>query len=491
MLTASPVVDVAPVVVRNIKHIFQTIGTVQSPFSVPISPQITGRIIYLKVNEGDPVRRGEVLVRLDPSQWQAQVLQQRETLAEAEHRLAEAEITTIPTNVSVTTNITQQQATVASAKADYQSAQDNCRAQVAAAKAAVTDAKGKLSSAKAAIVSAQAAIENAKANLDYATSTYKRDDALYKQGALSAQDWENARTQMLVQQGALAVADGQLDSAQAAQSSAAAEVQSAQAQLEVVRTQGKDQIAVTLAKLNQAKAALAYAQSNRAQTPAYQQNLSALRATVAADRDSLLYAKTELSDTDLRSPLNGFVTGRMMDPGTVATPGQEILQVQAIRQVWVNVAVPEDLSNKLYLGQKASITLDALPGRKYTGKIVQINPAADPATRQFTVRIALPNPHYLIKPAMFARVSIVTDRVNAAIAVPREAIQTTAQGPSVWLVNADHSIQQIPVSIGASDASDIEIKKPTIQPGEQVVVLSKVHLRSGQKVKIANAAVHR
>src|SRR5206468_2124023 len=96
---------------------------------------------------------------------QAQVHQREAALAQAEHRLAQATSMQHPTDVSVTTQIRQQEANLASTQADYNQVHQNYASQVAAANAAVTDAQGRISSADAAIANANAAIRNAQANL--------------------------------------------------------------------------------------------------------------------------------------------------------------------------------------------------------------------------------------------------------------------------------------------------------------------------------------
>src|SRR5437763_479204 len=86
---AAPVVEVAPAAVRDIVHTFQGIGSVESPLNVKVSAKITGRIDYLQVHEGDHVTAGQVLVRIDPSEVQADLRQKMADVATARSRLAQ------------------------------------------------------------------------------------------------------------------------------------------------------------------------------------------------------------------------------------------------------------------------------------------------------------------------------------------------------------------------------------------------------------------
>lgn len=482
----APQVAVATATVRDIVHTFTSVANVEAPLNVRISPKVTGRIDYLEVHEGDRVRLGQVLVRLDPSELQAAVNQQRANLAEARYRLAQAQITQSPTVVSVESQIKQQEAELASSQADYNQTRQNYNAQVAAAEAAVTDAQGRVDSANAAVANAQAAIRSAQANLDNAQSKYNRTYSLYKQGFVAAQDVDDARTAVSVQQAALDVARGQLNAAIAARDSATAQKNSALQQLDIVKTKGKADIEAARAKVVQAQASLDYAKANRAQKPAYQENLAALRSAVAAAQAMLKNAEAQLANTVLTSPIDGYVTGRFMDPGTVATPGQPILALQAMQDVWVSVPVPEEVSPKIYMGQPATVVLDALPGHTFHGRVSQINPSADPTSRQFTVRITIDNHERLLKPGMFARVTMVTDKVTGATVVPREAVRQGGTGATVMVVDDQGVVHQRSVEVGTSDSADIVITRG-ISPGEKVITMTAMRLRDGMRVRVGGA----
>src|SRR5262249_12046730 len=127
-------------------------------------------------------------------------------------------------------------------------------------------------------------------------------------------------------------------------------------------------------------------------------------------------------------------------------------------------------------------TFDALPGRNFEGGITQINPAADPMSRQFSVRVTLANSQALIKPGWFARVNVVTDRILAPVAGPREAIQQTDSGAAVTVIHANSVASVGRVTVGTSDASHFAIASG-VEPGEKVVILSSAPLKDGQKVR--------
>lgn len=467
-MKSAPAVTLASAEMRDISRIYKATGSVEAPHNVKIAAKVTGRIDFLQVREGDRVRKGQVLVRIDPSEIEANVQQQQANLAEAQYRLAQAQLNQSPANVAVNTQIRQQKASVSSATADLNQVRESSKAQLAAANAGVRDAESKVANARAAVKSAQA-------NLDNATAKYNRIYDLYKQGFTAAQDVDDTKAAMKVQQSALEIAQGQL-------ASTLAQKEAAEQQAKIVKTRGEADIAASKAKLDQAKASLEYAEANSVQKPAYEQSLSALRSSVDAARAALKMAQAKRADTVLKAPLDGVVTARYVDPGALATPGQPIIAVQFTKQIWVTIAVPEEISPKLHIGQPAKVAVDALPDRAFMGSIIQVNGAADPESRQLMARVILDNKDGLFKPGMYARVSIETDRVKDTVAIPREALQRDSTGAFVMVVDAANKAMRRPVSSGAEDADHIAIEDG-LRPGEKVVTMSSFPVRDGQEVR--------
>jgi RND family efflux transporter MFP subunit len=470
-LKAAPVVTAAIARPRVISQVLEAISTIESPHAVNVAAKITGKIIFLNVREGYRISRGQVLVRIDPTQAQSVVRQAQGALAEAQHRLVQAQLTQNPNNVSVSTQIQQQRAAVAGAEADYNQASRNYKRQVASADAALRDADFRVASAKASVAVTQA-------NLWDATAKYKRTYQLYEQGFVAAQDVDDAKAAMEVQQSTLDTVKGQL-------SSAAAQKRSAEEQLNITKTTGRANIEDAQAKLTQAKSALTFAVSNRAQVPAYVQNITALKATVAQAKASLRNAESQLSDTILTSPLDGYVTARYMDPGAVATPGASILTVQSLQTVWATAAVSEEMSREVRLGQPATLSLDASPGVVFHGIVTESNESADLQSRQVRVRVTLKNPGRTIKPGMYGRVAIITNQQRTNTAVPLEALHRDDQGAYVFVIENNGVAFRRPVVAGMSDANFVAISNG-LHPGERVITLSVSAIRSGRSVRIGS-----
>lgn len=481
-----PSVEVAAAKPADIIDTVAVVGNVESPQTVDLSSKITGRIELLQVREGDIVKAGQELVRIDPSDLNQQILSMAANVAEAKSKLAQAQLTQGSTNVGVATQVEQQQAAVNSAQADYNQTQENYAAQIQSAQSDVTSNVAKLNAANVQVKSAQAQLSQQQSNLKNAQVKLQRMQTLFAQGAVAQQVRDDAQTTVEVQEQNVNVAEGQVASAQAAVQSAEASLSSSKDQLSIAKKQGVANIASAKAKLQQAQSALRAAVANKSQGPAFQANIDALRAGVAAAEAQYQSAKVHLQDTVLRSPIDGAVTAREADAGDMASPGKSLLTVQALKWVYVNTSVPLEEAAGIREGMNAQITIDTLPGQVFTGPITNLNPTADMASRQFGVRIRLENPQRMLKPGMYARVAIVTRSVHAPVSVPIEAIGKGDQGSTVTRVDKGGIAHVIPVEVGASDGKVSQIKSG-IKVGDQVITLSYSPVKDEQEVSLPGA----
>lgn len=477
-----PQVAVARAELRDLETTFEATGTLEAPRKVDITPKVSGRILFLTAHEGDRVTQGQVLVRIDDSQVEAEVRKQSANVAEAQSKLAQALIAQGPTDVGVKTQVRQQEAAVASAAADYGQARQNLQYQLAAAQADVQDAQGKVDAAVAAMNTASSAINSAQATLTNAQAHYNRLANLLAKGYVSGQEVDNARTTVGVQEAEVESARSKLRAAEAARDSALGQLKSSEHQVNITRTKGTADVEAARQKLAQTKASLEYARANTAQSPAYRQGVAALKASVAAAQAAERSAEAQRAETVLTCPMDGAITGRYQDPGAMASSGQKILTIESFKQIWVSVSVPEDVSSAIRLGDNLDVTFDTFPGQIFPAAVVQVNPSADPEARQFTVRAALDNAAGAFRPGMFAHVTIVTQRADQEIAVPREAVQRDPSGAYVTVVDPDGKVRKQPVSVGLSDARYISISSG-LDLGQQVVTVTSVPLKDGKTVK--------
>lgn len=478
-------VDAVPVVRRTITTTFDTAGTIEAPSTVQVSPRVTGRLLEILVREGDRVTPGQVLARIDPRETQANIRQGEATLAQARSRLAEARVTQSSQAVGVVSEVQRNQAALATAQAQNSQARSDYEAAIATAEAGVVAAAERVAAANATIRTADADIVSAKASVANLQQRSQRYKSLLAKGFVSEQLADNARTELAVQVAALRAAEERRANAVATRDAAIATRKSAERQVTLARNKAKADVAVADASLAQTRATLRAAQANTAQTDAYRENIAALSAAVSAAQADLQATKVLLTELTLRSPLDGLVATRLLEPGAVASPTTPVVSVASVRQLWATVAAPEETARRLAPGQTATVTLDALPGETFTGRIAQILPSADPQSRQFTVRVALDNSNFRLRPGTFARVSFVTQRATNVLTVPPEAIKEKDGEKYVIIAGADQTAQKRVVETGLADAKGTAVTGD-LSETDKVIVLSQRDVREGQKIRVGS-----
>jgi len=199
-------------------------------------------------------------------------------------------------------------------------------------------------------------------------------------------------------------------------------------------------------------------------------------------------AGKRLADATLCSPVTGFVSKRSVEPGQMANPGQPAFEIVELDTVEVNVGVPETDIHLVRVGQKAAVTLPALPGQSFEGTVRIINVSADPQTRTFMTRISVPNPKHTLRIGMVAEARIRGDGMVKMLTLPIETVVRDPQGATmVYVYFPDRKrVYAKRVETGAVYGREIEIRKGLT--GEDSVILAgQERLRDGAVVSPAPA----
>ena len=193
-----------------------------------------------------------------------------------------------------------------------------------------------------------------------------------------------------------------------------------------------------------------------------------------------------VENTILRSPLTGVVTARNYDVGDMYAMTSPIFVVQQISPVKLLVGLSETDYTKVAKGDEVEITVDAIPGRTFTGKVNRIYPVIDPASHTFTAEVVVPNNDRALRPGMFARTK-VTFAVNHSIVVPDAAVlkQQGSGQKSVFVLNGDNTVSSRIVTLGRHTGTDYEILDG-LSEGEKVVTKGQTSLRNGSTVNVIN-----
>ena len=196
----------------------------------------------------------------------------------------------------------------------------------------------------------------------------------------------------------------------------------------------------------------------------------------------------------LRAPFAGELGIRRVSLGQYLRAGDAIVTLQALDPIELDFSLPEKQLGKVNPGDVVTIVVDALGNREFSGEVIAVEPKIDPATRNFDLRARLSNPEKLLKPGLYAKVSVDLNIPRQVLVLPRTAIQYTSYGDSVYAVRPQESgnkegelevIQRF-VTLGEARGDYIEIVDG-LDAGDEVASSGLLKLRSGQPVKIDNA----
>jgi len=308
-------------------------------YVTPIASRVGGTILRVTVNDNQQVDAGAVLVEIDPRDYQVALDRTRAELANAQAELAAAKA-----NVPITSTETSNN---------------------------VAAAKGGVDRAAAGIVEAQHGLDAAKARL---TTTQARKRELEATAAKDAKDVERlkgllAKDEIPQQQFDTALA--QAESSKAAADSAGAQVLEAEAAIKGAESR------LVSAHGGQAVAA---AELRGAETAPEQMTVTRARAASAEARvkqaeASVKQAELNLEYTTVKAPFKGTVSRKTVQPGQVIQPGQPMMTIIAVEQIWITANFKETQLENMRPGQKAAIDVDAYGAKEFSGKIETIAPA--------------------------------------------------------------------------------------------------------------------
>ena len=420
-----------PVERRNLTITVSANGTVEPEHVVNVSPKNAGIVTRFLVKESDRVTKGQVLVQMDNSNLQGQLLQEQGRLAQAEANLRKI----------VNGNRSQD---IASAQARLEGQQANLRKLIAGNRAQD-------------VAQAQARLDSAQAALSKAQDDFRRNQALYDAGAISKQ--------ALVQKGA----DKDSASAQVAAAQQALSLQKAGTRTE--------EIEQARAEVKQQQQAL-----NLLKAGSRTEDIDSARAEVTAARGSLQNIQTQVNDTMIRAPFDGVVVRKYADPGAFVTPmtagssvssatSSSLLALADTSQVVANVA--ESSIDQIRLNQPVTIKADAFPGQTFFGRVSEIATSAtvEQNVTSFKVKVALnSDAKQRLRAGMNVSVEFQVGQLQNVVTVPTVAVTRQHQVTGVLVGRENQPPAFTPITTGATVNNRTEVKAG-LNGTERVVIL--------------------
>jgi len=345
---------------------------------VNIAFKTAGKLMERTVDEGDTVKKGQVIARLDRDQLLAQRDREVAGLASAESQLAQAKTSLEWQKDTLAGDIEQKTADLASNEARLAELKNGARPQE------------KLD-AQAAVDSAQSELERAKKDWDRAQVLHRDDDISTAQFDQYRQRWDSATAA--------------LNSAKERQGLVLAGPRA-----EVVNAQQ--------AQVERVRGALKMAQANSLEMKRREQELTTRTAEIARSRASIAMIDSQLADTVATSPVDGVVLVKSADPGEILSAGTTVVTIGDIEHPWLRGYIDETDLGKVKLGSKVKVTTDSYKGKVYDGHVSFISSEAEFTPKQiqtqtervklvYRIKIELDNSSHELKSNMPADGEIV------------------------------------------------------------------------------------
>jgi membrane fusion protein (multidrug efflux system) len=361
-----------------------------------VSSRVTGTIIELNVVNNQVVKVGDILAKLDPRDYEIEVMRAKADVAEAEARAH-------------------------SGRSEVALTQTNTRGQISHADASISEAEAQigasgtqLASAEARRKAAQARIAEARANLDRTNKDLERWRTLVAKDEVSRQQFDAAEASARAMQ-------AQLDAAIASEQEAANAVKVIEAQLQ------KDRAALGKVQADRITASGGPEEISTAQARA-----NSAVASVAQARARLADAELKLAYTVIRAPVSGVASKRNLETGQTVQAGQSLLAIVPLDDIWVTANFKETQLRDMREGQPARFSVDAYGGREFTGKVESIAAATGArfsllppenasgnfvkVVQRIPVKIALDksaDPSHPLRPGMSVEATVFTDPSKA------------------------------------------------------------------------------
>lgn len=357
---------------------------------VTVSAKVGGMVVNVGVNDNQFVQAGSVLLQVDPRDYQVAVQRAEADLAQAQ---ADAEAAHHEAMIGETTS---------------ENKLETAAAGLESVRSQLTSAQNQVAAAQARLASAQAKARQAEANSSKSTKDLERFKELVAKDEISQREYDAA---VAVQEEARAALD-------------AANADVAESQQNVSMAEGK--VNETRQTLLQAQAGLSTARTAPHQNALTQAQASSAEAEVEQMKAALEQAKMNLQHAEVRAPVSGWISKKSLEMGQVIQPGQPLLAIVPLENLWVTANFKETQLKKMHPGQEAIVVVDTYGGREYHAHVESMSPATGAkfsllppenasgnyvkVVQRIPVKIALEkgqDPNHLLRPGMSAEVTVL------------------------------------------------------------------------------------
>lgn len=222
-----------------------------------------------------------------------------------------------------------------------------------------------------------------------------------------------------------------------------------------------------------------------------QSQLDQAQANFDQVRGDIASVQAVINQKTIRAPFAGVLGIRRANLGQYLNPGDPVVTLTDLSRLFVNFPMPEQTAAQLQPGQEVHLRVDAYPDRLFKATVSTLEQQIDPGARSMQVQATLDNPELLLKPGMFADVTISLPNPTTALTVPETAINYTAYGNSLFVVRDNDGqlkVEQVFVKVGPRHRDRIVVLD-AIKPGDRVVISGQIKLSNGMPVRITEDAM--
>lgn len=319
---------------------------------VPMSPLVAGTILSVHVEDHQRVEAGQLLVRLDPREFEAKVQQAQAIVKVAEARLQQAELEVTQEQDSTSSDTARTSASLRAARSVFRETQHE-----------IDEARAVLRTLETAVSVAQAEVDAQDAHLNMARTAFERARQLTDDGVVSQQQFDEAQNALQTTQAERQVAAQKLAQAQREVERARADLRTKRQSVERVRAMEAETQAV-----------VAGSQANEKNVDIKEAEVAVMRAMVEQRQADLDYANLQLDYTVVRASVAGVIAKNNVEVGQVVQAGRPLMAIVPLQNVWVEANFKETQLRLMRPGQQATLKVDAYPGEVFKGSIQSISP---------------------------------------------------------------------------------------------------------------------
>ncbi|MFL6373223.1 MAG: efflux RND transporter periplasmic adaptor subunit [Pyrinomonadaceae bacterium] len=212
--------------------------------------------------------------------------------------------------------------------------------------------------------------------------------------------------------------------------------------------------------------------------------VAAARAAIGTAQSQVDQARKGITDTAILSPISGFISERVADPGeyiSPSAPNARICTIVRTSPLRLKIDVPEQSIGKVSMGQGISLQTSAYPERSFAGTVVRMLPSLNATARTLTVEAEVPNTDGLLKPGQFATVRITQSQPENAVMVPASAVKAEGDNNKVYVIKDGVAHERL-VQTGLLEGDMIQIKQG-LQEGELIATSNVAQLYDAVMVR--------